>query len=72
MQCLTCVNVDGVSGLMDSYTSPTVCAVQCVRLGAQSGTWRLMHDVDPFQVTDLGRLCLTTPRVGSLTSSVHP
>ena len=31
-QCLTCVNADGLSGLMASYTLPTVCAVQCVVL----------------------------------------
>ena len=37
------------------------------RLGAPSGTWWLMHEADPLQVTDLGRLCPTT-----LILSVHP
>ena len=31
-QSLTCVNADGLSGLMASYTPPTACAVQCVVL----------------------------------------
>ena len=29
------------------------------RLGAPSGTSRLMHEADPLQVTDFGRLCPT-------------